>query len=98
MNPNEKYREQVQPFLTSKCEEFKLLDYHNVTEDLLWNYLLEMKWRRLTEASRLHQVVADITGIRVSDYMNYASLDVIKKSAHHSKSFALNKEDLKELF
>ena len=100
MHPNEKYREKVHPFLESKCRDFSILGYENVTVDSLWDYLLDMKWKETKETDRIHQVVADIAAIKGPDYMNYQSLDVIKRStiAGSKVEMKLNADELKELF
>ncbi|MDF2558439.1 MAG: post-transcriptional regulator [Bacillales bacterium] len=100
IHPNESFRSTVHSILESKKREFTILGYESVNEDLLWQYLIEKKWRRVKEPYRLHQVVADIYTIRPNDFMNYATVEVFKKSEPRSrtKEFSIDKESLKGLF
>ncbi len=96
MHPNELYRKQVQPALQLKCKDFELMGY-NVNEEGIWSYFVDYKWRKQTNVLRLYQVVNEILMLKISDYMNFASLDVIKRSGPKRKGMQLNKEDLKDL-
>lgn len=99
-HPNVSFRSTVQPILESKKREFNILGYDSVNEDLLWKYLIEKKWKKVKEPYRLHQVVADVYTIRPNDFMNYATVEVFKKSEPRSrtKEFTLDKDSLKGLF
>lgn len=100
VHPNESFRVTVQPILENKAREFNILGYESVNEDLLWKYLIEKTWKRAKEPYRLHQVVADIYTIRPNDFMNHATVEVLKKSEprNRSKEFSIDIESLRGLF
>ena len=75
--PLEDYRHHVRPAIISKLEEFNLLGYEDVTEDKLWSYLLNKKWKKTTELA-LHEVVRDILSLKVGEFMNYATVESYK--------------------
>jgi hypothetical protein len=86
-------RDQVGPALQSKLEEFQILGYSDISEPGLWEYLLKKKWKKVKEEMRLHQVIQDILSIKVSDYLNYATVESLKAA-----EFSLdNEEDWREL-
>ncbi|MDP4104640.1 MAG: post-transcriptional regulator [Bacillota bacterium] len=94
-NNNYEYlRNQVGPALQSKLEEFQILGYRDISEPQLWEYLLKKKWKKVTEEMKLHQAIQDIFSVKVSDYMNFATVELYKAA-----EFSLdNEEDWKELF
>jgi hypothetical protein len=69
---------QVQPALASKLSEFSLLGYNSVTESGLWGFLQKKKWKKLKDEIQLHQVIQDILGVKVSDYMSFATIEAYK--------------------
>ncbi|MFC0270129.1 post-transcriptional regulator [Metabacillus herbersteinensis] len=75
--PLDNYRQHVKPAIISKLEEFNLLGYEDVTEDKLWSYLKNKKWKKTTELA-LHEVVRDILSLKVGDFMNYATVESYK--------------------
>lgn len=74
----DKYRETVRPFLKSKLEEFVLYGYDSVKEEELWAFMKSKTWRKEREEKQLHQIVSDILGVKVGDYMNYATVEAFK--------------------
>ncbi len=98
MHPNNEYRELLRPMVQLKLREFHLLGYKNITENLFWVFLIEFKWKGLTAPMRLHQAASDVLSVKMTEYMDYASLSVIKKSAGRSKNLRLDKDEIKELF
>jgi hypothetical protein len=71
---------EVTPALQSKLEEFRLLGYDTVTEKDLWGYLTKKKWKKVNEETRLHQIVQDIMGVKVSDYLSFATIKAYREA------------------
>jgi len=90
---NEHFRTQVQPALKSKLEEFRLLGIDSVSEQSLWGFLVKKKWKKVKDEMRLYEIIQDILSVRVSDYLNYVTIESYKTS-----EFSIdNEEELKEL-
>ncbi|MED4225756.1 post-transcriptional regulator [Neobacillus cucumis] len=90
---NENNRTQVQPVLKSKLEEFRLLGVDSVTEQGLWEYLIKKKWKKVKHEMRLYEMIQEILSVKVSDYLNYVTIESYKTT-----EFSLdNEEELKEL-
>src|SRR5689334_3378876 len=96
-HPNDVYRLQVDSLLESKRSEFKVLGYEEVSNDLLWKYLIDGKWRKISEQMPIHQVVSDLFGIRVTDFMNHASVEAIKSGLLSKDTIEIDLGDLKDL-
>jgi hypothetical protein len=89
----EAYRNQVTPALNSKREEFEMLGYGSVSEQQLWDFLVQKKWKKQKEDIRLYEIVAEIMAVQPGEFMNHATVEAFKLG-----SFALDDEDeLKEL-
>lgn len=73
----EKYRHHVKPALVSKAEEFKILDYGEVTEAELWNFLRNKKWKKKNELM-VYEMVADIMSIKPNEFMTFATIESYK--------------------
>ena len=90
---NDDVRREVQLVLQSKLEEFSLLGYEQVSENELWNFLLQKKWRKINEPKLIHEIVADIMSIKVGEFFNYATIEAFKDA-----EFAFDNEaELREL-
>jgi len=90
---NEEFRTQVQPALKSKLEEFRLLGIESVSEQGFWEFLVKKKWKKVKHEMRLYEMIQDILSVRVSDYLNYVTIESYKTS-----EFSIdNEEELKEL-
>lgn len=74
----EHFRIQVKPALGSKLDEFRLLGYDTILEKGLWEYLIRKKWKKAKEDIKLYQIVQDILSVKVSDYMNFATIEALK--------------------
>jgi len=72
------FRYELQPALRSKLEEFQLLGYNTITEDELWKYLTQKKWKRPSEDRRIFELVQDILHVKISEYMNFATIEAFK--------------------
>lgn len=84
---------EVRPALLSKLEEFRLLGYKTVTEVELWTFMTKKKWKKKNEEKSLHSIVQDILGVKVSDYISYATIKAFKET-----EFSMDdKEEWKEL-
>ncbi len=77
---NDDVRREVQLVLQSKLEEFSLLGYEQVSENELWNFLLQKKWRKISETKLIHEIVADIMSIKVGEFFNYATIEAFKEA------------------
>lgn len=72
------FRTQVQPALTSKLSEFRLLGYGSVSEEDIWDFLTKKKWKKVKEEIRVYEVIQDILAVKVSDYMNFTTMESYK--------------------
>jgi hypothetical protein len=89
----DEYRDQVTPALNSKKEEFELFGYGSVSEQQLWDFLVQKKWKKPKDEMRLYEIVAEILAVQPGEFMNYTTVEAFKLG-----SFALDDEDeLKEL-
>ncbi|WP_170289321.1 post-transcriptional regulator [Metabacillus lacus] len=77
--PVEVYRQHVKPYITSKLEEFKLLGYDDISEEELWAFLINKKWKKVQELM-LYELVADIAGTKVSDVLNYSRIQAYQNT------------------
>ncbi|MDG5470921.1 post-transcriptional regulator [Jeotgalibacillus sp. ET6] len=82
---------QLGPALSSKREELHLYGYDSVTEQALWQYLVQKKWKKCNDEIPLYAVVNDILTIKAGDYMNWTTRNEYKAS---SQSVELNEEEL----
>jgi hypothetical protein len=71
------FRSDLKPVLQSKLEEFQLFGYDKVTEDELWECLTRKTWKR-PETKMLHQLVNDVYGLSITDYMSYITIEAYK--------------------
>ncbi|MGJ7912262.1 post-transcriptional regulator [Neobacillus sp. LXY-1] len=87
------FRTQVQPAIWSKLEEFALLGYDSVSAEEFWQYLIRKKWKKVKNEPKLFEMIQDILSVKVSDYINYATIE-----AYKSTEFSFEDEnELKEL-
>ncbi|MFS0780789.1 post-transcriptional regulator [Bacillus sp. 1P06AnD] len=95
MNPIMKERSKLLPALLSKCEEFAILGYHEVTEEALWMFMIQKKWRKRAGEVHLHQLFNDIMRVSIGEYMNYATIEGFKKA---EKKEEINMDAFRDLF
>ncbi|WP_458412382.1 post-transcriptional regulator [Schinkia sp. CFF1] len=76
-HPVEYYKNQVEPALESKMEEFRLLGYDRVSLQEIWACLQKKKWKKKVD-KYLHEVVADILSLSASEYMSYLTIEAFK--------------------
>lgn len=87
--------EHVLPALESKKSEFKVYQYETVTEEDIWKYCVEKKWRKLDVLSlSLHQIVNDVLSITPAEYMTYEQIQNSRSSNWFSE---INQEELQVL-
>lgn len=72
------FRTQVEPVLIGKLEEFRLLGYHSVSEEGLWDFLTKKKWKKVKDEIRLYEIVQDIFSVKVSDYISFETIETYK--------------------
>lgn len=72
------FRIEVRPALESKLDEFRLLGYEKVTEQELWEFLTNKKWKKRKENSRLFKIVEEIMAVKVGEYIQYATIEAFK--------------------
>ncbi|WP_040207834.1 post-transcriptional regulator [Neobacillus jeddahensis] len=77
---NEHFRTQVQPALASKLREFRLLGIDSVAENEFWDFLVKKKWKKVKDEMRLYEIIQDILSVKVSDYINFATIESYKTS------------------
>lgn len=85
-------RNDVQPALNSKLEEFSMLGYGQVAEQELWDFLIKKKWKKLNESKRISEIVDDILSVKVGEFFSFASIEALKET-----EFVLDEEGLREL-
>lgn len=73
----EVWKEDVMPALTSKKEEFHMLNYDRVTEEEVWECVLA-KLKKEKEFVRIHHLVKMILTLKVTDYMNWLTIGAYK--------------------
>jgi len=83
-HPVEFYKKQVEPALQSKMEEFRIFGYDRVSLQEVWNCLEKKKWKK-KEDKLLHEVVADILSLKVSEYMSYLTIEAYKGPDYFSQ-------------
>jgi hypothetical protein len=72
-------RRLVEPAMRSKMEEFRLFGYEEVTEEIVWQFLLQKKWKkRKIEELKLYELVNDILAVKISEVMNFMTMEVFK--------------------
>lgn len=73
----EEWKPYIQPALTSKKNELKLVGYQEVTEEEIWNCVTDQVWKGQQD-KRLYQVIADIFHLPANTYMNYIRLGALQ--------------------
>lgn len=97
-HPYEKYRQEMYPALKSKQEEFDLLGYPDITEEDIWTYLIQKKWKKVDADARQYEIIQDIMRVKVSDYMLFATTAALVEGENMKKDIAPGLEEFKDLF
>ena len=95
IHPYEQYRQTLDLAIKSKCNEFAILGYNDVTNDHLWEYLLIKKWKKPMEEAHLHQLMNDVLSVKIGEYMHYKTIEAFKYS---QKNKGPDFESFKDLF
>lgn len=74
----ERFRELVSPALKSKVSEFQILGYEKVSEQEVWNFLITKMWRKVKEDIHLYEIIQDILGVQIGQFMNFATVEAFK--------------------
>ncbi|PKG24430.1 post-transcriptional regulator [Niallia nealsonii] len=90
----DEFRFEIQPALRSKLEEFQLLGYATISEDDLWKYLTQKKWKRSSGDRRIFELVQDVLHVKISEYMNFATIEAFKLDNFFTE---LTEEEKREL-
>jgi hypothetical protein len=80
------WREDVEPLLSIKREEFHELGYNRVTEDDLWNYAVD-KLRRKKEFTPFYAFVDELLSIQPQGYMTWLTVHAYKEPIDWFKTF-----------
>ena len=84
---------QVEYVLNSKREELLYLNYNSLTNEKIWEYCVEKRWRKRDIASiPMHEMVSDIFKIHASDMISY-----IQIAQHRELQNGLSPINLEEL-
>lgn len=69
----------VKPALHAKEEEFHRLGYSNIKSIDIWNYLIEMKWKK-GNGLMLSDIVSDIMNLDCKEANNYLVSKIDRRS------------------
>lgn len=67
----EELRKRITPALSAKVQELRRLNYPNISEEDIWNYLSKEKWSK-SKGLMLSDIVSDIIHLdnkRISKYL-----------------------------
>ncbi|WP_051302205.1 post-transcriptional regulator [Salibacterium aidingense] len=92
ISPFEMWREDVEPVLQSKAEEFQMFGYTSADQERVWNCTME-KLKKREESHRIHVLVNSILTLSLSDFMNQITVASYKESAKYYSTEA-NLDDL----
>jgi hypothetical protein len=79
-HPYEMIKEQIQPVLQSKLDEFWMMGYTHFHMEDLWEYLLQKKWRKVDPEIRIHRIVQDVFAIRIFDVLDFKSIQALRSN------------------
>ncbi|TGB04199.1 post-transcriptional regulator [Halobacillus salinus] len=68
------WKGQIDPVLTSKLEELRLLGYDNATKEEVWKCLVKKVWKGEPE-KRLYEIVQDVFHLSSHTYVSYLTAD-----------------------
>jgi hypothetical protein len=77
MSTYDDWREQLEPFLTSKLEEFHLLGLQRITRDELWEFSKE-RFAKQKEELKCHRIVGHLMRLSINDYLNKLRMEMFK--------------------
>ena len=79
-HPYDQYRQTLYLAIRSKCNEFAILGYNDVTLEQLWNYLVIKKWKKIDDNVHFHQLINDVLTVKVGDFMHFQTIEAFKYS------------------
>lgn len=68
-------KKRVTPALNTKLKEIKIKNYLKITTEDIWNYLIELKWKK-SENLTLYDIINDILNSNSEDIEEY----ILKRS------------------
>ncbi|MDN4526264.1 post-transcriptional regulator [Fictibacillus fluitans] len=74
----EELKDQVEPALKSKTEEFHFLGYESVTSGEIWDCVMQKAQKKKMEV-RLHVLVSLILHLSLTDFMNWLTIEAYKR-------------------
>ncbi len=94
IHPYQQFYTKVRPVIESKLEEFRMVGLAAVTEEDVWSYLTNKKWKRPQEGIHIHELVSDILSLTSNQFMTYQMVEAYKSP----NIFApISENELKEL-
>ena len=69
-NTKEELYTRVKPALSAKLQEIRRLNYQNIREEDIWDYLSEVKWS-LSHGLELSDIVSDIIHVDIKKLNSY---------------------------
>ena len=91
----EKLFDHVRPAVESKMNEFHFYGYSTVTEQDIWKYCVQKKWRKRTiDDMRTYELINDVMELTPAEYMTYTQIEEQRASDWFSD---LNSEELQLL-
>lgn len=86
---------QALPAVQSKRNELRLYGYPTVTDDEIWKYCIQKKWRKKKmEDMPIHEVVSGILRLTAAEFMTYTQIEQQRDSNWFSD---LNNDELQLL-
>lgn len=75
----DEWRHKIEPFITSKLEEFRFLGLERLTADELWAFIKE-QLEKAKEEPRLHRIVSRVMRLSINDYMNKIRMEMFQEA------------------
>ncbi|MCA0969966.1 post-transcriptional regulator [Halobacillus litoralis] len=69
-----KWKKQIDPVLTSKVEELRMMGYERVTKEEVWHCLVKKVWKGEPE-KRLYEMVQDVFHLSSHTYVSYLAAE-----------------------
>lgn len=92
----ERLFQKVLPVLQNKVEEFQYFQYDSITEEDIWNYCIQKKWRKKNvEELHLYEIVQTIFSLKPSDIVSHFQIQEFHTQTNWFDS--INHEELEEL-
>lgn len=79
-HPYEQYRQALHLAIKSKCDEFAILGYSDVTMTQVWEYMLMKKWKKTEDDIHFHKLVNDVLTVKIGEFMHFKTIEAFKYS------------------